>query len=454
MFVRATQRVGNGGDSRSARCHGGPLCRSTSPYAFGDRHVQADADVEDAVCSALVALDVMRTVGSSSFALRPRHLLGARRHGDDHRIWVWLFPCATSSCARCNSRSTASSAARLGRQRGHLWIPGSCLVPFADSAVVPPRERDRLPTPVIGFEVANARIASTMLRFDVGWVFSHRRHCEDNVAVRCRDGFRPWHCEHNVAVRCRDGFRPWHCEHNVAVQRRDGFRPWHCEHNVAVQRRGGFSPVALQAESTQWHCEQNIAGPTSVLLPHPDRVRHVRWRSERPPRCAGAFVAREAGAAGDERNRLREPAAADMPTSILSGRAGCASIAGCQATSQLWISLAKSGRRGRACPFSSTHRGEWRANVRFADNAEIGRHTFGCGYCGFLTGRSATMRVHVGRRESEVLPATFRKSRNPFPADPTIQARRVFSMPDEGGGWRLPGDNLAERCGRAGDRAG
>jgi hypothetical protein len=34
---------------------------------------------------------------------------------------------------------------------------------------------------------------------------------------------------------------------------------------------------------------------------------------------------------------------------------------------------------------------------------------------------------------------TFRKSGNPFRAQPTIQARGVFSMPDEGGGCRLLG---------------
>jgi hypothetical protein len=44
---------------------------------LGDCHVQEDADVEDAVCRALVALDVMRSSGNLSFALRPRHLLAA-----------------------------------------------------------------------------------------------------------------------------------------------------------------------------------------------------------------------------------------------------------------------------------------------------------------------------------------------------------------------------------------
>jgi hypothetical protein len=42
---------------------------------LGDCHVQEDADVEDAVCGALVALDVMRSFGNCSFVVRPRHLL-------------------------------------------------------------------------------------------------------------------------------------------------------------------------------------------------------------------------------------------------------------------------------------------------------------------------------------------------------------------------------------------
>ena len=42
---------------------------------LGDCCVQEDADVEDSVCRALVALDVMRTFGNLSFALRPHHLL-------------------------------------------------------------------------------------------------------------------------------------------------------------------------------------------------------------------------------------------------------------------------------------------------------------------------------------------------------------------------------------------
>jgi hypothetical protein len=45
------------------------------------------------------------------------------------------------------------------------------------------------------------------------------------------------------------------------------------------------------------------------------------------------------------------------------------------------------------------------------------------------------MRVRVTRQASEAFAfATFRKSRNPFREHPTIQALRVFSMPDEGRG--------------------
>jgi hypothetical protein len=53
-----------------------------NPYAIrrlltrlGDRQVQEDADVDDAVCRALVALGVMSSSGNLSFAFRPRHLL-------------------------------------------------------------------------------------------------------------------------------------------------------------------------------------------------------------------------------------------------------------------------------------------------------------------------------------------------------------------------------------------
>ena len=42
---------------------------------LGDCKVQEDADVEDAVCSALMALDVMCSSGNRSFHLRPRREL-------------------------------------------------------------------------------------------------------------------------------------------------------------------------------------------------------------------------------------------------------------------------------------------------------------------------------------------------------------------------------------------
>jgi hypothetical protein len=39
---------------------------------LGDCHVQADPDLEDAVCHALMALGVMCSCGNLSFSLRPR----------------------------------------------------------------------------------------------------------------------------------------------------------------------------------------------------------------------------------------------------------------------------------------------------------------------------------------------------------------------------------------------
>ena len=42
---------------------------------LGDCHVQEDPDIEDAVCGALVALDVMWSSGNLSFGLRPRRVL-------------------------------------------------------------------------------------------------------------------------------------------------------------------------------------------------------------------------------------------------------------------------------------------------------------------------------------------------------------------------------------------
>jgi hypothetical protein len=56
-------RLGPAGDRRAIR----PLLTR-----LGDCHVQEDADIEDAVCRALMALDVMRSCGNLTFSLRPR----------------------------------------------------------------------------------------------------------------------------------------------------------------------------------------------------------------------------------------------------------------------------------------------------------------------------------------------------------------------------------------------
>jgi hypothetical protein len=42
---------------------------------LGDRRVQDDPDVEDAVCHALISLGVMCSTGNVSFSLRPRRAL-------------------------------------------------------------------------------------------------------------------------------------------------------------------------------------------------------------------------------------------------------------------------------------------------------------------------------------------------------------------------------------------
>ena len=42
---------------------------------LGDRQVQDDPDVEDAVCHALISLGVMCSTGNLSFSLRPRRVL-------------------------------------------------------------------------------------------------------------------------------------------------------------------------------------------------------------------------------------------------------------------------------------------------------------------------------------------------------------------------------------------
>jgi hypothetical protein len=44
-------------------------------YRLGDDHVQDDPDVEDAVCTALVKLGVMRTMGNLNFRFLEKSLL-------------------------------------------------------------------------------------------------------------------------------------------------------------------------------------------------------------------------------------------------------------------------------------------------------------------------------------------------------------------------------------------
>ena len=60
--------LGAAGDRRAVR----PLL-----MRLGDSKVQEDPDVEDAVCRALIALDVMRGHGNLSFCLRSRDELCA-----------------------------------------------------------------------------------------------------------------------------------------------------------------------------------------------------------------------------------------------------------------------------------------------------------------------------------------------------------------------------------------
>jgi len=59
-------QLGAAGDRRAIR----PLL-----MRLGDCRVQEDPDVEDAVCGALVALDVMRCSGNLSFSLLPPEVL-------------------------------------------------------------------------------------------------------------------------------------------------------------------------------------------------------------------------------------------------------------------------------------------------------------------------------------------------------------------------------------------
>jgi hypothetical protein len=75
LFAEATQpreieviadHLGEAGDRRAVRAL---LAR------VGDRQVQEDPDVQDAVCRALMSLGVMCSSGHHSFSLRPRHSL-------------------------------------------------------------------------------------------------------------------------------------------------------------------------------------------------------------------------------------------------------------------------------------------------------------------------------------------------------------------------------------------
>ena len=60
--------LGEAGDARAIR----PLLMH-----LGDDEVQHDADVEDAVCGALLSLGVMCRAGDDCFHLRPRRVLSA-----------------------------------------------------------------------------------------------------------------------------------------------------------------------------------------------------------------------------------------------------------------------------------------------------------------------------------------------------------------------------------------
>jgi len=62
----AADRLAAAGDRRAIR----PLLQR-----LGDQQVQGDVDVEDAVCSALVSLDVMCSPGNQIFHFLPRRML-------------------------------------------------------------------------------------------------------------------------------------------------------------------------------------------------------------------------------------------------------------------------------------------------------------------------------------------------------------------------------------------
>jgi hypothetical protein len=65
-IAATAERIGGAGEQGAVR----PLLER-----LGDRRVQSRPDLADALCRALVALDVVCPCGSCAFAIRPRHLL-------------------------------------------------------------------------------------------------------------------------------------------------------------------------------------------------------------------------------------------------------------------------------------------------------------------------------------------------------------------------------------------
>lgn len=63
---KLADRIGNAGSKEAIKA---------LLYRLGDDHVQDDPDVEDAVCTALVKLGVMRTMGNLNFRLLEKSLL-------------------------------------------------------------------------------------------------------------------------------------------------------------------------------------------------------------------------------------------------------------------------------------------------------------------------------------------------------------------------------------------
>ncbi len=63
---KLADRIGNAGGKEAIE---------TLLYRLGDDHVQDDPDVEDAVCTTLVKLGVMRTMGNLNFRVLEKSLL-------------------------------------------------------------------------------------------------------------------------------------------------------------------------------------------------------------------------------------------------------------------------------------------------------------------------------------------------------------------------------------------